>query len=142
MKIRLTESWPAGRTIGLSISLSLDDREILIHFLLHGISIKLWWITVSTMCVTTLARYCAQVWQSRRVTLEKQSLNQTSMKNQSSMSPILKRYIVTFESGRTLKLFATDRWRALDLCAIMSSMPIESIKEARVQIKVEPINPN
>lgn len=64
------------------------------------------------------------------------------MKNQSSMSPILKRYIVTFESGRTLKLFATDRWRALDLCAIMSSMPIESIDEARVQIKVEPINPN
>jgi len=41
MQIRITESWPAGRTIGLSISLSLDDREILIHFLLHGISIKL-----------------------------------------------------------------------------------------------------
>jgi len=38
MQIRITESWPAGRTIGLSISLSLDDREILIHFLLHGIS--------------------------------------------------------------------------------------------------------
>ena len=41
MTIRFTESWPAGRTIGLSIALSLDDREILIHFLLHGISIKL-----------------------------------------------------------------------------------------------------
>lgn len=61
------------------------------------------------------------------------------MKNQSSMLPILKRYIVTFESGRTLKLFATDRWRALDLCAIMSSMPIESINEAVVQIKINDV---
>lgn len=64
------------------------------------------------------------------------------MKTPSSMSPVLKRYIVTFENGQTLKLFAVSRWRALDLCAIMSSMPIESINEAKVQIKIEFINPN
>ncbi len=60
----------------------------------------------------------------------------------SSMSPILKRYIVTFESGKTLKLMATDRWRALDLCAIISRHPIKSIDQSIVQIKVEQINPN
>ena len=59
------------------------------------------------------------------------------MKTPSSMSPVLKKYIVTFENGRTLKLFAVNRWTALELCAIMSSLPIKSIDEAKVQIKIK-----
>jgi len=49
---------------------------------------------------------------------------------------------VTFENGRTLKLFAVNRWTALELCAIMSSLPIKSIDEAKVQIKIESLNLN
>lgn len=59
------------------------------------------------------------------------------MKTPSSMLPVLKRYIVTFENGRTLKLMATNKGRALDLCAIVSSHPIKSIDQAVVQIKIE-----
>jgi hypothetical protein len=73
----------------------------------------------------------------RRVALKKQSLNLKSMKTPSSMSPVLKRYIVTFENGKKLKLMATNKGRALDLCAIVTNHPIKSIDQAVVQIKIE-----
>jgi hypothetical protein len=64
------------------------------------------------------------------------------MKTPSSMSPVLKRYIVTLENGKKLKLMATNKGRALDLCAIVTSHPIKSIDQAVVQIKIESLNPN
>lgn len=55
----------------------------------------------------------------------------------SSMSPILKRYIVTYESGKSLKLFATNPMTALTLGLIVSDQIIIDITQAIVQIKID-----
>jgi hypothetical protein len=60
----------------------------------------------------------------------------------SSMSPILKRYIVTYDNGKKLKLMATDPIRAFALGAIVSDHIIEDISESVVQVSIKPINPN
>lgn len=60
----------------------------------------------------------------------------------SSMSPILKRYIVTYDNGKKLKLMATDPIRAFALGAIVSDHIIEDISEAIVQVSINPINQN
>jgi hypothetical protein len=57
----------------------------------------------------------------------------------SSMSPILKRYIVTYDNGKKLKLMATDPIRAFALGAIVSDHIIEDISEAVVQIKINDV---
>ena len=41
MKVEIVESWSSGKTVGIALSYSVEDREILIHFLFHGIFIKL-----------------------------------------------------------------------------------------------------
>jgi hypothetical protein len=41
MKVEIVESWSSAKTIGLAVSYSIEDKEILIHFLFHGIFIKL-----------------------------------------------------------------------------------------------------
>lgn len=53
------------------------------------------------------------------------------------MSPILKRYIVTYESGKSLKLFATNPMTALTLGLIVSDQIIIDITQAIVQIKID-----
>lgn len=60
----------------------------------------------------------------------------------SSMSPILKRYIVTYESGKSLKLFATNPMTALSLGLIVSDQNITDITQAVVQISINKLNPN
>lgn len=55
----------------------------------------------------------------------------------SSMSPILKRYIVTYENGKSLKLFATNPMTALTLGLIVSDQIIIDITQAIVQIKID-----
>lgn len=55
----------------------------------------------------------------------------------SSMSPILKRYIVTYENGKSLKLFATNPMTALTLGSIVSDQIITNITQAIVQIKID-----
>lgn len=53
------------------------------------------------------------------------------------MSPILKRYIVTYESGKSLKLFANNPMTALTLGLIVSDQIIIDITQAIVQIKID-----
>lgn len=60
----------------------------------------------------------------------------------SSMSPILKRYIVTYESGKSLKLFAINPMAALTLGSIVSDQIITDITQAVVQISINKLNPN
>ena len=55
----------------------------------------------------------------------------------SSMSPILKRYIVTYENGKSLKLFATNPMIAMTLGCIVSDQNIVDITQAVVQIKID-----
>ena len=60
----------------------------------------------------------------------------------SSMSPTLKRYIVTYENGKSLKLFATNPMTAMTLGLIVSDQVITDITQAVVQISINKINPN
>jgi len=60
----------------------------------------------------------------------------------SSMSPILKRYIVTYENGKSLKLFATNPMSALTLGSIVSDQVVTEISQAVVQISINKVNPN
>jgi len=60
----------------------------------------------------------------------------------SSMSPTLKRYIVTYDNGKSLKLFATNPMTALTLGSIVSDQNIIDIKQAVVQMNINKINPN
>lgn len=60
----------------------------------------------------------------------------------SSMSPILKRYIVTYESGKSLKLFATNPMTALTLGSIVSDQIVTDVTQAVVQISINKVNPN
>ena len=53
------------------------------------------------------------------------------------MSPTLKRYIVTYENGKSLKLFATNPMTAMTLGLIVSDQIITDVKHAVVQIKIE-----
>lgn len=55
----------------------------------------------------------------------------------SSMSPTLKRYIVTYDNGKSLKLFATNPMTALTLGSIVSDQNIIDVKQAIVQIKID-----
>jgi hypothetical protein len=55
----------------------------------------------------------------------------------SSMSPTLKRYIVTYDNGKSLKLFATNPMTALSLGLIVSDQIVTDITQAVVQIKIE-----
>jgi hypothetical protein len=55
----------------------------------------------------------------------------------SSMSPILRKYIVTYENGKSLKLFATNTMTAVALGLIVSDQNIIDVKKAVVQIKIE-----
>lgn len=55
----------------------------------------------------------------------------------SSMSPTLKRYIVTYDNGKSLKLFATNPMTALTLGSIVSDQIITDVTQAIVQIKIE-----
>lgn len=55
----------------------------------------------------------------------------------SSMSPTLKRYIVTYENGKSLKLFATNPMTALTLGSIVSDQIITDVTQAIVQIKID-----
>lgn len=55
----------------------------------------------------------------------------------SSMSPILRKYIVTYENGKSLKLFATNTMTAVALGLIVSDQNITDVKKAVVQIKIE-----
>jgi len=60
----------------------------------------------------------------------------------SSMSPTLKRYIVTYENGKSLKLFAINPMTAMTLGLIVSDKSIVDITQAVVQISINKINPN
>lgn len=60
----------------------------------------------------------------------------------SSMSQTLKRYIVTYDNGKSLKLFATNPMTALTLGSIVSDQNIIDIKQAVVQMSINKINPN
>jgi hypothetical protein len=60
----------------------------------------------------------------------------------SSMSPTLKRYIVTYENGKSLKLFATNPMTAMTLGLIVSDQIITDITQAIVQMSINKINPN
>lgn len=60
----------------------------------------------------------------------------------SSMSPTLKRYIVTYDNGKSLKLFATNPMTAMSLGLIVSDKYIVDITQAVVQISINKINPN
>lgn len=60
----------------------------------------------------------------------------------SSMSPTLKRYIVTYDNGKSLKLFATNLMTAMSLGLIVSDKSIVDITQAVVQISINKINPN
>jgi hypothetical protein len=60
----------------------------------------------------------------------------------SSMSPTLKRYIVTYDNGKSLKLFATNPMTALSLGLIVSNQIITDITKSVVQISINKINPN
>jgi hypothetical protein len=60
----------------------------------------------------------------------------------SSMSPTLKRYIVTYENGKSLKLFATNPMTAMTLGLIVSDQTITDVKQAVVQMSINKINPN
>lgn len=60
----------------------------------------------------------------------------------SSMSPILRKYIVTYENGKSLKLFATNPMTALTLGSIVSDQNITDVKQAIVQMSINKINPN
>jgi hypothetical protein len=53
------------------------------------------------------------------------------------MSPILRKYIVTYENGKSLKLFATNTMTAVALGLIVSDQNIIDVKKAVVQIKIE-----
>ena len=55
----------------------------------------------------------------------------------SSMLPTLKRYIVTYDNGKSLKLFATDPMTAMTLGLIVSDQVITDITQAIVQIKID-----
>ena len=55
----------------------------------------------------------------------------------SSMLPTLKRYIVTYDNGKSLKLFATDPMTAMTLGLIVSDQVITDITQAVVQIKID-----
>jgi hypothetical protein len=55
----------------------------------------------------------------------------------SSMSPTLKRYIVTYDNGKSLKLFATNPMTAMTLGSIVSDKIITEVKQAVVQIKID-----
>jgi len=58
------------------------------------------------------------------------------------MSPTLKRYIVTYENGKSLKLFATNPMTAMTLGLIVSDQIITDVKQAVVQMSINKINPN
>jgi len=58
------------------------------------------------------------------------------------MSPTLKRYIVTYENGKSLKLFATNPMTAMTLGLIVSDQTITDVKQAVVQMSINKINPN
>jgi hypothetical protein len=60
----------------------------------------------------------------------------------SSMSPTLKRYIVTYDNGKSLKLFATNPMNALTLGSIVSDHIITDVTQAIVQMSINKINPN
>jgi hypothetical protein len=60
----------------------------------------------------------------------------------SSMSPTLKRYIVTYDNGESLKLFATNPMTAMTLGSIVSDHIITDVKQAVVQMSINKINPN
>lgn len=60
----------------------------------------------------------------------------------SSMSPTLKRYIVTYDNGKSLKLFATNPMNAMTLGSIVSDYIITDVKQAIVQMSINKINPN
>ena len=60
----------------------------------------------------------------------------------SSMSPILKRYIVTYDNGKSLKLFATNPMNAMTLGSIVSDKSITEVRQAIVQMSINKINPN
>jgi hypothetical protein len=60
----------------------------------------------------------------------------------SSMSPTLKRYIVTYGNGKSLKLFATNPMNALMLGLVVSDQVITDVKQAVVQMSINKINPN
>ena len=60
----------------------------------------------------------------------------------SSMSPTLKRYIVTYDNGKSLKLFATNPMTAMTLGSIVSDKIITEVRQAVVQISINKINPN
>lgn len=60
----------------------------------------------------------------------------------SSMSPTLKRYIVTYENGKSLKLFAINPMTALTLGSIVSDQIITDVRQAVVQMSINKINPN
>lgn len=55
----------------------------------------------------------------------------------SSMLPTLKRYIVTYDNGKSLKLFATNPMTAMTLGLIVSDQVITDITQAVVQIKID-----
>lgn len=55
----------------------------------------------------------------------------------SSMSPTLKRYIVTYENGKSLKLFAINPMTAMTLGCIVSDQNIIDVTQAVVQIKID-----
>jgi hypothetical protein len=60
----------------------------------------------------------------------------------SSMSPTLKRYIVTYGNGKSLKLFATNPMNALMLGLVVSDQVITDVRQAVVQMSINKINPN
>lgn len=60
----------------------------------------------------------------------------------SSMSPTLKRYIVTYDNGKSLKLFATNPMNAMTLGSIVSDKSITEVRQAIVQMSINKINPN
>jgi hypothetical protein len=58
------------------------------------------------------------------------------------MSPTLKRYIVTYDNGKSLKLFATNPMTAMTLGSIVSDHIITEVKQSVVQMSINKINPN
>ena len=60
----------------------------------------------------------------------------------SSMSPTLKRYIVTYDNGKSLKLFATNPMNAMTLGSIVSDKSITEVRQAIVQMSINKVNPN
>ena len=81
------------------------------------------------------------------VTVEARSIREAITKSNINEDTII--YVASLEevhrnleNGKKLKLMATNKGRALDLCAIVTSHPIKSIDQAVVQIKIESLNPN